>query len=154
DIGAHVGIFTVLLARWCGPAGKVYAFEPAPQTRAALMDHLVLNGVADRVITIPMAISDAPGQAKFYTVSNSPENTLSQTHRRLSGAHAIDIPMTTIDHFCSVHNLAPTLLKIDIEGFEFYALRGARQTLTRYRPTVIVELHPMNWDEIGLNRER
>src|SRR5947209_4602202 len=49
DVGAHVGLFTVLLARWAGSTGRVFAFEPAPQTRAALTDHLALNDLAGRV---------------------------------------------------------------------------------------------------------
>jgi len=149
DVGAHVGLFTVLLARWCGPAGHVYAFEPAPQTRAALVDHLALNGVASRVTPVALAVSDAPGTARLYTVSNSPENTLSQAHTRIPGARPVEVPVTTIDAFCETRRIAPALLKIDIEGFELHALRGARAALARHRPAVVVEMHPQNWPEIG-----
>lgn len=152
DVGAHVGVFTIMLARWVGPTGHVYAFEPTPQTRAALEDHLVLNEVADRVTPVPMAVSDAPGTARFYVASNSLENTLNATHSRIPSAEPIDVPVTTIDDFCAVNNLKPTLVKLDVEGFELHALRGARQTLASHRPTVVVEMHPMNWPEIGISR--
>src|SRR6516165_6318678 len=100
DVGAHVGLFTVLLARWVGPSGHVFAFEPTPVTRAALTDHLNLNGVANRVTVCPLAVSDKEGKSFVYTVSNSPENTLSPVHGRLTNARAIPIEMTTIDAFC------------------------------------------------------
>ena len=59
------------------------------------------------------------------------------------------MPVTTIDAFCLAHKLKPNFIKIDIEGYEWHALRGARDTLARCRPLVLVEVHPMNWAEIG-----
>jgi FkbM family methyltransferase len=152
DIGAHVGQFSILMGRWVGPRGHVYAFEPAPKTRSALQDHLALNAVAERVSVIPMAVSDRCGVADFYASAGSPENTLSQTHSRLPGAASMKVELTTIDVFCFDHRIAPSLIKMDIEGFEFHALSGARQTLMRHRPEIIVEVHPMNWPEIGVTR--
>ena len=150
DVGAHVGLFTVLLARWVGPTGRVFAFEPAPLTRAALTDHLALNDLAGRVTVCPLAVSDQEGSAFLYMVSNSPENTLSAAHSRLPQARGAPVSVTTIDAFCASSCLVPDLIKIDIEGFEIHALRGARQTLARQRPIVLVEMHPMNWPEIGV----
>src|SRR5262245_14277193 len=154
EVGAHVGLFTIVLARWAGPSGHIYAFEPAPRTRAALKDHLALNRVAGMVTVVPEAVSDAVGTAAFYLVSSSPENTLSQTHTRLPTAGAIEVPVTTIDAFCAARHIVPTLIKIDIEGFEFHALRGAIETLVRHRPVTVVEVHPMNWPEIGVCRDQ
>jgi len=154
DVGAHVGLFTVLLARWAGPKGQVFAFEPTPLTRAALIDHLILNEVAGRVTVCPFAVSDKEGSSFVYTVSNSPENTLSPIHGRLANAEAIEIEVTTLDSFCAARRIRPSLIKIDIEGFELHALRGAKQTLAQHRPTVVVELHPMNWPEIGVSGEQ
>jgi FkbM family methyltransferase len=152
DVGAHVGLFTVLLARWAGPTGHVYAFEPTPVTRTALLDHLTLNRVAGQATVCPAAVSDEEGTCFLYTVSNCPENTLSSQHGRLPQAQGTPVTVTTIDKFCVARSLAPTVIKIDIEGFEIHALRGARQTLARHRPTLVVEMHPMNWPEIGVAR--
>jgi FkbM family methyltransferase len=151
EVGAHVGTFTVLLARWVGLTGHVYAFEPAPRPRAALEDHLMLNRVRERVHIVPAAVSDHSGLARFFAFGFSPENTLSPRHTRLPKADGIEIPVTTIDEFCQAHKIVPSLLKIDIEGFELHALRGAAGTLTSHRPTMVVEFHPMNWPEIGVD---
>jgi FkbM family methyltransferase len=153
DVGANVGVFTVLLARWVGTGGHVYAFEPTLEARAGLQDHLILNHVADRVTIIPDAISDAPGRSSFHTVGISGENTLSPKHSRLPTADAIEVSVTTIDAFCLERGIIPSLIKIDIEGYEIHALRGAREILARHSPLVVVELHPMNWPEIGVNAE-
>jgi hypothetical protein len=65
----------------------------------------------------------------------------------------VEVPLTTIDTFCAEHAIAPTLIKVDIEGFEIHALRGARETMLRHRPIVVVEVHPMNWPAIGVGGE-
>jgi hypothetical protein len=62
------------------------------------------------------------------------------------------VPVTTVDAFCATRGLAPSLINIDIEGFELHALRGARETLGKHRPALVVEMHPHNWPEIGADR--
>ena len=153
DVGANVGVFTILLARWAGPVGHVYAFEPDPETLHPLQEHLALNGVRDRVTTLPIAVSDRTGLAILYTEPHSTENTLCDQHPRLRAAQAVEVPLTTIDTFCAEQTVTPTLIKVDIEGFEVHALRGARETMLRHRPIVVVEVHPMNWPAIGVNGE-
>lgn len=153
EVGANVGIFTVLLARWTGLRGRVHAFEPTPRARKTLQTHLMLNHVAERVTIIPEAVSDSPGRAAFFTVGTSGENTLSPKHARIPSAERIEVQVTTIDAYCKKYKIVPSLIKIDIEGYEFHALRGARQTIERYAPNIVVELHPMNWPDIGMNAE-
>jgi FkbM family methyltransferase len=151
EVGANVGVFTTLLARWVGPTGRVYAFEPSPIARAALEDHLALNGVADRVTVVPRAVSDVPGRSVFYEHGASGENTLSKTHSRIPNANALEVDVTTLDTFCKDRGILPTLIKIDIEGFELHALKGARLILRDCGPTVVMEMHPMNWSEVGIS---
>jgi FkbM family methyltransferase len=150
EVGANVGVFTILLARWVGRTGHVYALEPNPHARAALEDHLRLNMVADRVSVIPAAISSESGRSTFYVQGSSGEGTLSSGHSRLSKAEGIDVEVTTIDEFCSARRITPALIKIDIEGFELHALRGSLQQLSRQRPILAVEMHPAHWPEIGV----
>lgn len=153
EVGANVGVFTVLLARWVGPEGRVFAFEPSPISRVALEDHLLLNRVASRVVVMPAAVSDEPGTSMFYERGSSGENTLSRTHSRIPEAKAVEVQVTTLDAFCKACGIVPALIKIDIEGFELHALRGAQSVLRECRPTLLMEVHPMNWPEIGISGE-
>jgi hypothetical protein len=86
-------------------------------------------------------------------VGTSGENTLSKRHTRIPSADCIEVEVTTIDAFCREHRIAPSLIKIDIEGYEFHALRGAREVLREYSPIIVAELHPMNWPDIGVDPE-
>jgi FkbM family methyltransferase len=150
EIGAHIGVFTIRLARWAGSAGHVYAFEPCPASLRALSDHLAFNGVSDRVSIVPAAVSDVAGRAAFYFDGTSGENTLSPRHGRLPFAHPIEVEVITIDDFCSERAIIPSFIKIDIEGYELHALRGAARTVRRCHPAILLEMHPFNWPEIGV----
>ena len=63
------------------------------------------------------------------------------------------VETVTIDGFCAAHGIVPTLIKIDVEGFELEALRGARQTIARGGAglALFVEMHPTVWRERGLS---
>lgn len=152
EVGASVGIFTVLLARWLAPNGRIFAFEPAPMAKAALGDHLNLNHVEGIVTVIPDALSDSAGQARFYVEGTSGQNTLSATHSRLPNAECISVAVNTLDAFCQAKDVKPNLIKIDVEGFEFHVLRGGLRSLLADAPFVVVEFHPMLWAETGVTQ--
>ncbi len=153
EVGANIGIFTVLLARWLAPHGHVYAFEPTPTAKAALEDHLRLNRVEEMATVISSALSDSPGMAKFYADGTSGQNTLSATHSRVPSAQCIVVSVDTLDAYCLANNLKPQLIKIDVEGFEYHVLRGSMQTVASAAPRIVVEFHPMLWAETGVTRE-
>jgi FkbM family methyltransferase len=149
DVGANVGVLAIFMARWASPGGRVYAFEPSPTPRKVLIEHLRLNGVSSGVTVCPLALGDIEGEATFYAVGISGKSALSGVNLGRE-AERFRVPVTTIDAFCRSQNIKPSLIKIDVEGFEFSVLNGARDTLKEFRPSVLVELHPMNWPALGI----
>ncbi|HVZ23747.1 MAG TPA: FkbM family methyltransferase [Vicinamibacterales bacterium] len=154
DVGASFGEYAVVLARWCGPEGRVVAFEPTPISRAALRDHLELNGLVDRVEIVDAAIADYVGTGTLHAAGRSGENTLHPSYFGPGEAEDVSVPVTTIDAHCQVSGRTPDVIKLDVEGLEFHALRGARATLLRRRPPVVVELHAASWAGVGESAER
>ena len=154
DVGANVGVYSMLLGRWTGAGGRVWAFEPAPVTRRLLREHLRMNRGVANVAAVAQAVSDECGEADFYAHEFSGESSLNAAYaEKVQAADKSTVPVTTIDEFCRVHNIAPTLIKVDIEGYELHALRGAREVIARHRPAWIIETHPPQWTQIGVSSD-
>ena len=134
DIGANVGFYTLLAAKLAGPAGHVYAFEPAPRNFDFLRRHVTMNAISN-VTLMQAAICSEAGQAMF-DLGKSFETG------RLSRNGEVMVRVETIDQLVFEHSMPPPhVIKIDVEGHEAEVLGGARETLKRYRPIVFVATH-------------
>ena len=133
DVGANVGIYTLLFGDRVGPAGRVVAFEPAPRNVEYLRKHLALNGTSN-VEIVEAAVSNAVGRSSF-------DDTADSCAGRLESTGALLVRTTTIDHFVQDSGLHPSLIKIDVEGAEGDVLRGALKTLNQGRPTILLATH-------------
>lgn len=132
DIGANIGWYSVVMAKQCGL--KIYAFEPHPFNFAMLSENIRINH-ADNIEAFQNAIAEKEGKMKLhvYKSYNMGRHSLVD-HGKTGTFHEVDT--ISIDGFMSSHGLeaAPVeLFKIDIEGFEMSALRGAATTLSRTR---------------------
>lgn len=121
DVGANVGIFTVL-ARTAG--ASVISVEPSPAAFLALKRNVLSNGYASEVDLRNIAVSDHCGRAAFSSADADTTNHLLASNEAHS---SIDVPLTTLDTVVSGRRV--TLLKMDIEGYELPALRGASSLL-------------------------
>jgi FkbM family methyltransferase len=120
DVGANVGFHTVLAAQLVGPAGKVFAVEPAPWTLELLRANVWRHGVD--VTVIDAAASDAPG-----TVGLALDPAKRSTaHLAESGLEVRAAPLDEL-----VPDVVVDVLKVDVEGAEPLVLRGARGLLER-----------------------
>jgi FkbM family methyltransferase len=151
DIGANLGNYALLFGQWVGPVGRVYAFEPVPEIRAALERHIALNDLAGVVVPIAEAASDATGRAQFAASGLHGINRLAAPRQPARLA----VNTITIDEFCARESIQPDFIKIDVEGAELAVIRGARNTLRACGNglTVFVELHPSIWPAFDVSRE-
>jgi len=151
DVGANVGSYAVLLGQWVGAGGKVFAFEPAPAVHAGLVEHIALNQLKDIVHPVAAAVGDKNGVAPFAAASTAGEGRLAASSEASSGS----VRMVTIDAFCNEQRINPDFIKIDVEGWELHALRGARETIRRNRSrlALFVEMHPSLWPILGMTKD-
>ncbi|MBK8039037.1 MAG: FkbM family methyltransferase [Verrucomicrobiaceae bacterium] len=149
DVGAQFGLYSMLAARHIGAEGRVFAFEPSPETVAVLRRHLTNNGMTDRVEIVQAAVGPEEGEVTFYMAGTHPSNTLAPTTVDPVKLTPVKVKAITVDGFCRQRQLKPTILKIDVEGWELQVLRGATEVVQDPALTICVEMHPYAWESAG-----
>jgi FkbM family methyltransferase len=135
DIGACEGSFGLRCLQKYS-VKKVYFFEPVSLSCAALRLTLKTYLLDERAEIHPAAVADIDGEVVF---SNDPLSVNGSHILSQPSAEGEKVPVTTIDKFVQRHGVAKlSLVKMDIEGAEISALRGARKTLRELRPRVLV----------------
>jgi FkbM family methyltransferase len=138
DVGANIGYVSLSLAKWVGASGQVFAFEPIPQSVAALRKNVEINRLSNIQI-LEVAVSDKRGKA-IVRVSENLSTASLVWHQNDSSAMAIEIQTTSIDELVKAGSISePSFVKIDVEGAEDKVLLGMRDTLTAARPVLFVE---------------
>lgn len=141
DVGAHAGFYTLLASTCVGDEGRVIAFEPSPRERARLRAHLRLNRRAN-VTVEEVAIGDAAGSGALLVFDGRLTGCNSFHLADTRGAHAITVPICALDDYHARGAFQRVdLVKMDIEGAELAALRGAEQMFRSLRPLLLCELH-------------
>jgi FkbM family methyltransferase len=141
DIGANVGLYTVLLAKVVGDGGQVIAFEPEGQTYAHLLENVKLNSLRN-VRCFRKALGDRSGQAMLYSGEVIGGASLLHTPEGKGPGEVVDI--VEGDRFVEAENLpVPRAVKIDVEGYEYAVIQALRRTLADHAcQLVCCEVHP------------
>ena len=157
DVGANVGVYVLQFGQWCGPKGRVIAFEPNPLAREVLERHVQMNDLGGRVTVVQAAIGAESGEAVLYAADVAGMSRLGKANAAIADrVSEITVPVMTLDEYCEAHGLRPDWLFIDIEGFEIAALSGARRLIESRGPelNVVVEMHPDVWSSADTTREQ
>jgi FkbM family methyltransferase len=152
DVGAHYGVYSILMAAMCGQTGHVVAFEPDPYAREMLAKNLNLNPSIKRPTVELCACSDKRGEATLFSRGGNSQSSLARSAVEFSPAHKseeIRVPLVTLDSYFLDRKLPePRCVKIDAEGAEIGILKGAKQVLSS-NADFVCELHPYAWPEFG-----
>lgn len=130
DIGAHIGTHTLTLSKFAGKAGKVYAFEPQMKIYSELTHNLMLNGCTNTT-AYRCALGDAVKSIEMCPATAENEGG---TPIGVGGDHA---EMVTLD---SLNLEGISFIKLDVENVEYEVLLGARETLRKCRPYILIEI--------------
>jgi len=139
DVGANVGLFTLVMARAVGPQGRVFSFEPHPAARARLQAHLEENHCAN-VEVVEAAASDRAGTQTLHDAADAAFASVVGVLPGHEGGGVLDVPTTTLDaRWTAAGCPRVRLVKVDVEGAEESVLRGAAELLDVSRPALLVE---------------
>jgi FkbM family methyltransferase len=152
DVGAHVGLMTLTLVRKVGPHGKVVAFEPCPSNVGPLQELVCLNSLQDVVDVLDVAVADYNGEALLLVGDTAYMHKLETVHEDMSAParQTFTARVTSIDTLVFRQGYPPPqLIKVDVEGAEALVIRGGLETLKRYSPFLLLEIHgPANADTV------
>ncbi len=148
DVGANFGFYTVCLAKELGPLSKVHAFEPNRQTFGRLNRHVQINRLPN-VHTYPIGLSDRRGALAIRSEAHNTGGAYLVQPNGPVGAQQL-AAVTTLDLFVKERRLDRIdFVKVDIEGHEYRFLKGARETLMRFLPAMMMELSPCHLSRAG-----
>ena len=150
DVGANVGIYSMLASRWVGPSGRVFSFEPSEREFMYLRRHIDLNGLSN-VMPLRAAVAGHDGTCELR-VARFPHaglNTITDrfAYDGIETSHTEQVEGLTLDRFADLSRLERIdLVKMDVEGGEAAALAGATRVLHQWRPSWIIEVSPERSD--------
>ena len=142
DIGANMGLYTLFAAHRVGESSCVLAIEPSTREMQTLKDNVEQNAFGN-VRLYPTALSDGASEVELLVarLQNSGHNTLGAFGYNTTLDHKEKARAMRLDELVQSETLSRVdVVKMDIEGAELAALRGAGETLERFRPVVLLEL--------------
>lgn len=139
DIGANIGLYTLSAAKKLGNSGKIFAFEPFSVNYKRLVKNISLNGFTN-IIAEKLAVSDKNESISVFY--DEQENNLGMVSSFLTDfSQKETVKSVTIDHYVEKNCIKDIkFVKIDIEGGEFFALKGMENTLKNHNPILLIEI--------------
>lgn len=141
DIGANIGWYSLILQRLTPDGVSIFSFEPDPLNFQLLEHNLRLNS-ANKVTAVQKALATEDGEQTLYQHDN--KNLGRHSLLPLQEGKSVKVATTSLDRFWNAQELGnrtPRFIKIDIEGYELLALRGANSILERC-PAILCEYSP------------
>jgi FkbM family methyltransferase len=138
DVGANIGITSLLFSKLVGVNGKVFAFEPVPANTKDLKSNVTLNN-ANNIIVVEKAISDGCRSEMFNLGVDNKSGSL-LCFGKESG-ESIPVEVTTLDELIKEGFSLPDFIKIDVEGSAGKVLEGFSQSIAECYPAFLIELH-------------
>ena len=149
DIGAHIGLVSMSVSGVLAPSGRVYSFEPGDENRKFLQTHVDLNHIGN-IDVLGLVVSDENlDEIEFFVqTGDSPMNSLAV--RGDGGSYKSTMKQQiNLDGFCSERGLSPDVIKIDVEGAEIKVLQGAKETIGKHQPALVLSVHREEIRELG-----
>ena len=147
DVGACLGLYAVAAGRRCGPQGRVFAFEPEPSLYPLLVENLSVNRLERTVDALAFAVGDRDGDVAFRAGRGAESQVVPV-------ADATDRAVTCVKLDSVLDGTNVDVMKIDVEGYEDFVLRGAQTLLSddsRAPSVMFIEVHPQAWPAFGVS---
>lgn len=146
DVGANLGEVALHMARKAGPSGRVLAFEPIPPVRARLAQHVERNDLSGIVSVEPIALAAGPGTVTMSFATEAVRNQGMGSMVRVDNDDTLlraEVATQALDGLVAARGLERVdIIKIDVQGAEPLVIAGAKATLSRFAPDLLMEVSP------------
>lgn len=154
EIGGHIGYFSTLFSSLIGPDGKLDVFEPSGENLKYLRENISLmprkvskgvsiieKGVGDQNITLDFFIDPITGQNNSFVKDFDRyfENRKYSAEKKTE-LIIVAAPLIRLDDFLQNTTVHPNFIKIDVEGFEYNVILGAKNTIEKCKPSFMIEI--------------
>ena len=140
DIGANVGYYSIIASQIV-EGGEVYAFEPIPASRTLMNEHIDINNISN-VNVLSYGVSDEIKKVSFTNSSHLSANSYILEGDTPNDGDMLEVECISIDSGISEKGFKPpSIIKIDVEGAEFDVLKGAKETIKKYKPIIFLATH-------------
>lgn len=144
DIGSNIGLYSVLFSQIISNNNRVLSIEPTPMALKFLIKNIKNNRCQDSIIIFDGVATDIKGEYQLKTISGMEEYSSLKdiVHPAVKDKlqEIISVKGDTIDDLVDYYDLTPGFIKIDVEGAEYLVLKGAINTIKRYKPIILSEL--------------
>jgi FkbM family methyltransferase len=152
DAGANIGWHSLFGAKFVGPSGHVYAFEPEKKNFALLEKNLQHNQITN-VSAFEMALGcESKEELLYLSEHNFGDHIVGLQLTELNPRSSVTVPCTSLDEFFEKQNIDVKnvrLIKMDVQGSEPDILLGLRKSLKTHRPAIILEFAPKHICAVG-----
>lgn len=147
DIGAHIGIFSVLAAK-CASNVKVFSFEPLPENFSILKSNIAINNLEKNIFALPLAVSGERGTRNLNVVARTGSSIVNDFQGHV--LQKINVATTTLEDVFNNNNINRCdFLKIDCEGAEYEILFNTPPLILKRIRTITLESHDYFRDKKG-----
>ncbi|WP_267383230.1 FkbM family methyltransferase [Cyanobacterium sp. uoEpiScrs1] len=150
DVGANFGGLTTIMSRMVGPKGVVCSFEASPRIVDKCQRNIVLSGCSNVQLFHTAVYSKSYGTVPIYLGSHL--NDSIYTDKQDESA-TYQVSTIALDDFVEHTKLVPELVKMDIEGAEFDAIKGMNKTIKLAKPHLILETQPEDTNCLNFLKE-
>jgi FkbM family methyltransferase len=149
DVGANRGMFALTAVRQVGSAGRIICFEPNPKCVDILERDLHLNSI-DNVTVYNVGLSDENAELTL-SIPHINHGEATFGFSTYLNVDKIAVPVRVGDDM--LHDVTPTVIKIDVEGYEPRVLKGLKETITKARPVIVTEVIRQHLCHCGFSLE-
>ena len=145
DLGGNAGFYALLANRFIS-SGRIYSFEPSPSAQRIFQEHVKRNSSFisnNNIRLLPYALSDSEKQVEFSNdrVQKEGNTYITESSVFSNAEDFLTIPCYSVDGLLKLKYDKPDVIKIDVEGAEYDVLKGAVNTLTLYKPNILLATH-------------